>query len=162
MASLLGIKQKDIALYLNTYKSVKRRYNEEVFNDIVVVDDYAHHPTEVKTVIDLSRQKYPDKEIVAVLIPHTYSRTKAFYKDFAKVLSNADKVYVADIYPARENKKDYLGISHKKILELLKNGEHISPKTIDKLYKHHNSVILFMSGTDPSWLMNPYKKGLGA
>ena len=154
---ILGVNPSDILESLKLYQTAKRRYNEEKIGDVIVVDDYAHHPTEVKTVIEVSRQKYPKKQVVAVLVPHTYSRTKAFYKDFADVLKLADKAYVSDVYPARELKEDYPGVDHTLITNLAPNSEHITPETIDKLLIHKNAVILFMSGTDPSWLLHPFK-----
>lgn len=157
---LKGIDKDDIAKYLNEFKGAKRRFDEEVLGDVILVDDYAHHPTEVKTVIETSRQKYPDKEVVAVLIPYTISRTEAFYKEFAEVLKLADKAYVTDIAPAREKFEDYPGVTSDLIINLVPNAEHISDKDIDKLYKHKNAIISFMGCKDSSWLRDAYKKGL--
>lgn len=157
---LKGINKEDIAKYLNEFKGAKRRFDEEKINDVVLVDDYAHHPTEVKTVIETSRQKYPEKEVVAVLIPYTISRTEAFYKEFAEVLKLADKAYVTDIAPAREKFEDYPGVTSDLIINLVPNAEHISDKDIDKLYRHKNAVISFMGCKDSSWLRNAYKEGL--
>ena len=133
---LEGIKVDDIVSNINNFHGAKRRFAEEKINDVILVDDYAHHPTEVKTVIDTARQKYPEKEVVAVLIPYTLSRTQAFYKDFAEVLKSADKAYVTDIVPAREDYKDYPGVTSDLIINLVPNCEHISEEEISKLYKH--------------------------
>ena len=84
MCYLEGISLDDITKYLNEFHGAKRRFSEEKIGDVVLVDDYAHHPNEVATVLKTARQKYPDKELVPVLIPYTISRTKAFYKDFAR------------------------------------------------------------------------------
>lgn len=111
MCYLEGISLDDITKYLNEFHGAKRRFSEEKIGDVVLVDDYAHHPNEVATVLKTARQKYPDKELVPVLIPYTISRTKAFYKDFANVLKEADKVYVTDIEPAREKFSDFPGVS---------------------------------------------------
>ncbi len=154
------ISKEDIIKYLNLFKGAKRRFAEEKINDVVLVDDYAHHPTEVQTVLQTARQKYPDKELVAVLIPYTISRTKAFYKEFAKVLSEADKVYVTDIEPAREKFEDFPNVTSDLIINLIPNAEKISKETISKLYKHKNAVIPFMGCKDPTWLTDAYKEGL--
>ena len=160
VAHLYGIDKGDITKYLNNFEGAKRRFSEEVIGDVVLVDDYAHHPNEVATVLKTARQKYPDKELVPVLIPYTLSRTKAFYKEFAEVLKEADKVYVADVEPAREKYEDFPGVTADLIINEIPNAEHISEDEIDKLYKHKNAVIPFMGCKDPTWLIDAYKRGL--
>lgn len=159
MSYLLGVSKEDILYYLDTFKGAKRRFDEEVVLDSILVDDYAHHPTEIKTVIETARQKYPEKTVVAVLIPYTLSRAKAFYKEFAAVIKLADKAFVTEIEPAREKLEDYPGITSKMILDLTPGAEMISAETIDKLYDYKNSVILFMGCKDSSYLRDAYKKG---
>ena len=160
MSYLEGISLEDITKYLNEFHGAKRRFSEETVGDVVLVDDYAHHPNEVATVLKTARQKYPDKELVPVLIPYTISRTEAFYQDFAEVLKEADKVYVTDIEPARENPKDFPGITSDLIINAIPGAEHISKEEISKLYKHKNAVIPFMGCKDPTWLIDAYKEGL--
>ena len=155
-----GITREDIHDYMKKFQGAKRRFKEEVFGDIVTIDDYAHHPTEIKVTLEAARQKYPDKEMVAVLIPYTISRTQAFYREFAAVLKTADKAYVTDIEAAREDFKDFPGVSANLIIDLVPNCEHISKDEIGKLYKHKNAVISFMGCKDPTWLTDAYKDGL--
>ena len=150
----------DIIKYLNDFGGAKRRFQEEKVNDVILVDDYAHHPNEVKTVLETARQKYPNKTLVAVLIPYTISRTQSFYKEFADVLKLADKAFVTDIEPARERFEDYPGVTSDLIIDLCPNCEHISAETINKLYKYDNAVIPFMGCKDPTWLIDAYKEGL--
>lgn len=89
---------------LKSFGGVKRRFNEKQLGDQVLIDDYAHHPTEIKVTIEAARQKYPDREIVAVFQPHTFTRTQQFLDEFAESLSGADCVYLCDIFgSAREN-----------------------------------------------------------
>ena len=83
---------------LQTFSGVKRRFSEKKVADQVIIDDYAHHPQEIKATIDAARQKYPDKKIVAVFQPHTYTRTLALMDDFAKSLDLADEVYLTNIF----------------------------------------------------------------
>lgn len=160
ISNLEGISKENIIKYLNEFHGAKRRFSEEKIGDVILVDDYAHHPNEVATVLKTARQKYPDKELVPVLIPYTISRTAAFYKDFAEVLKEADKVYVTDIEPAREDPKDFPGITSDLIIKEIPGAEHISEKDISKLYKHKNAVIPFMGCKDPTWLIDAYKEGL--
>ncbi|MCG4787728.1 UDP-N-acetylmuramate--L-alanine ligase, partial [Roseburia faecis] len=73
---------KDIAKGLASFSGVKRRFAESYVGDMTLIDDYAHHPSEIKATIDAARQKYPDKQVLAVFQPHTYSRLQAYLKEF--------------------------------------------------------------------------------
>ena len=89
--------------HLKTFAGVKRRFTEKVVNGTVIIDDFAHHPTEIIATLDAARQKYPSKEIVAIFQPHTFTRTIALLDEFAEALNQADAVYLAQIYgSARE------------------------------------------------------------
>ena len=118
----LGLPLDVIKKGLLQFGGTKRRFEYKgTKNGITVIDDYAHHPTEVAATLTAAR-KYPHGRISCVFQPHTYSRTKAFLSDFARVLSMADIVVLADIYAARE--KNTIGISSKDLLaELQKNGQ---------------------------------------
>ena len=150
---------KEVAKYLKTFEGAKRRFKEKVLNDgdIITIDDYAHHPTEVKVTIKAARQKYPDKEIVAVLMIHTLSRAKIFAQEFADALSLADKSYITDIYTDRVE-EGYDDVTYKDIMDKVPNCEHISLEDIDKLLKHKNAVILFMSSKAIYVLEDAYEK----
>ena len=82
---------------LVTFGGVKRRFNETKVSNQVLVDDYAHHPREISATIESARKKYPQKEVVAVFQPHTFSRTQAFLDEFASSLSKADRVFLCEI-----------------------------------------------------------------
>ncbi len=153
-----GISSDDIYKYMKTFKGAKRRFKEEVFGNIVTIDDYAHHPTEIKVTIEAARQKYPDKEIVAIFLPNTYSRTEALMDDFIDVLSKADKTYIMDIHCDREKQEDYPNVSSDALIEKIPNSEKISVDSVAKLLKHQNSVLLFMSCTNIYVLLDEYKK----
>ena len=118
----LGLPLDVIKKGLIQFGGTKRRFEYKgTKNGITVIDDYAHHPTEVAATLTAARN-YPHGRIICVFQPHTYSRTKAFLSDFARVLSMADIVVLADIYAARE--KNTIGISSKDLLaELQKNGQ---------------------------------------
>lgn len=104
---------------LALYEGTDRRFQfKGMFQDTVtVIDDYAHHPTEISATLTAAAN-YPHNRIICVFQPHTYSRTKAFLNDFAKALSSADLVVLADIYAARET--DTLGISSEDLANALK------------------------------------------
>jgi len=142
----------------SNFQGAKRRFKQEVLNDIVIIDDYAHHPTEVKVTIEAARQKYPDKEIVAILKIHTFSRAKEMKDEFIKALNIADKSYVMDIYSDRERQEDYPGVDANMLIKELDNGEYIDLDSADKLLVHKNAVLCFLSSKDIYFLIDEYKK----
>ena len=160
ICSKLGVSNEELHNLLKTFKNAKRRFAEEVFNDIVVIDDYAHHPTEIKVTLEAARQKYPSKELVVVFKPNTYSRTAAFYEDFSKAMNVADKQYLTEIDCNRERSSDYPGVSSDLIFRGLENGDMISEETSEKLSNHKNAVICFMSCADISHLKEKYESTL--
>lgn len=94
----------EIKRELLTFKGVKRRFSQIKIGDMTIIDDYAHHPSEIKATLDAARQEYPNKEIIVVFQPHTFSRTIAYLDDFAKTLGKADKVFVTKIYGSPREK----------------------------------------------------------
>ena len=135
----------------------KRRFIEEKFKSNILIDDYAHHPTEVRVTIEAAKKKYPNKKIIAIFKAHTKSRVKFFYKEFADALNLADKAYVMDI---GEDRKEvgYDDVTCNLIIDNLKNGEYISLDTVDKLLQYKDSVLLFMSSKDIYVLEDKYKE----
>ena len=106
---LLGISPEALGKGLKSFSGTDRRFQKKgEIGGVTIVDDYAHHPTEIKATLQAAR-KFPAKQIWCVFQPHTYTRTKALMGEFAEALSLADKVVLAKIYPARET--DNLGIS---------------------------------------------------
>ncbi len=118
-ALTLKIELPTITSGISQFTGTDRRFElKGMYKDgVTVIDDYAHHPTEIAATLTAA-QNYPHKRIICVFQPHTYTRTKAFLKDFAKALSLADVIVLADIYAARET--DTLGISSKNIEDDLK------------------------------------------
>lgn len=117
----LGISMECIQAGLSGFQGANRRFQHKgVLNGVTIIDDYAHHPTEIRTTLEASKN-YPHREIWCVFQPHTYTRTKAFFKEFAESLSLADHVVLADIYAARET--DTLGMSSELLAEeIAKSG----------------------------------------
>ncbi|GFZ26660.1 UDP-N-acetylmuramate--L-alanine ligase [Lactobacillus corticis] len=131
---------------LLTYQGAKRRFSEKDFGDYKIIDDYAHHPTEMKATIQAARQKYPDRKVVVVFQPHTYSRTKQFAPEFEKLLKTVDKAYVTPIFgSARENSGD---ISASDLTAKIPGSEVIDLNNIADLKSNENSVIVFMGAGD--------------
>ncbi len=116
VASWHGIPPKRAALMLRDFHGAGRRFEligEE--GGVIVIDDYAHHPTEIAATLSAARMRWPTRRVWAVFQPHTYSRTKALLNDFAGSFDDADQVIVLDIYPARE--KIDLGMHSSQIVE---------------------------------------------
>ena len=103
VALSLGIKPKSIKKAIASFKGVKRRFETHVnTTEHIYIDDYAHHPEELRACFDAVRQLHPDKKLTVMFQPHLFTRTRDFADDFAKVLSSADDVILLEIYPARE------------------------------------------------------------
>ncbi|MEC3907086.1 UDP-N-acetylmuramate--L-alanine ligase [Tamlana sp. 2201CG12-4] len=103
MAVEYGCPHRQLAKALASYKGVKRRFSYQIkTDDLVFIDDYAHHPEEINAVHQAVREMYPDKKVLAIFQPHLFSRTRDFIDDFAKSLSQFDELILLDIYPARE------------------------------------------------------------
>lgn len=141
----LGVPKEKICESLKTFKNAQRRFAIEKFRDTIIIDDYAHHPTEIKVTLEAARQKYPTKRLVVVFRPNTYSRTRDFTDMFVDGLSVADKVYLTEIDCNREKESDYPGVTSQLILDKIPDGEIISNETISKLKPELKSVICFMS-----------------
>ena len=103
MAKTFGTSSEAIAKALASFKGIRRRFSYQIKTpNLVYIDDYAHHPTEINAVHQAVRELYPDQKVLAIFQPHLFSRTKDFADDFAKSLSQFDEVVLLDIYPARE------------------------------------------------------------
>ncbi|MDO9594333.1 MAG: UDP-N-acetylmuramate--L-alanine ligase [Lutibacter sp.] len=103
MAHIFGVSLQVIAEALLTFKGIERRFSYKIKTEnLVLIDDYAHHPTEINAVVDSVREMYPTKKIAGIFQPHLYSRTRDFIDDFAASLSRFDALILLDIYPARE------------------------------------------------------------
>ena len=139
---------------LSNFQGAKRRFSITEIKNNIIIDDYAHHPNEVKSTINSVRQKYKDKKIVIIFQPHTFSRTKEFYKEFIEIFKTVDYSYILDIFPSREKQEDYPDITSDIIIKNLDNASLISLDSKEVLTKYDNTVFLFMSPNDLSKLEN--------
>lgn len=137
-----------VAEHLKTFSGVKRRFTEKIVNDAIIIDDFAHHPTEIIATIDAARQKYPSKELVAIFQPHTFTRTIALLDEFAAALNGADAVYLAQIYgSARETDNGQVKIEDL-AAKINKKGGLITVENTSPLLDHDNAVYVFMGAGD--------------
>jgi UDP-N-acetylmuramate--alanine ligase len=122
VAQLLGLPVSETAQVLSRFTGTRRRFEVRgEVNGIVVVDDYAHHPTEIRATLNAARTRYPTRRIWAVWQPHTYSRVQTLFNAFVNAFSEADEVIVTEIYAAREPKQAY---SSKRIADALPHAAH--------------------------------------
>lgn len=149
-----NIESSSVALSFSTFTGAKRRFTETRVGTSIIIDDYAHHPTEIASTINAIKQKYPDKKIISVFQPHTFSRTKKFYKEIATILSKTDEAYILDIHPARESQKDYKNVTSNLIINNMPNGHSLTINDANILNQYDNAVFIFMSPNDISYLEN--------
>lgn len=154
----LGIEQEKIQAAFKTFQNAQRRFAIEKIKDTIIIDDYAHHPTEIKVTLEGVKQKFPDKKIVVVFKPNTYSRTKDFTNEFIDSLSIADKVFLTEIDSNREKQEDYPGITSSIITNKIEGGEIISEETIKKLEPYKKEVVCFMGCASVAHLISEFKK----
>ncbi len=159
VADYLGFSVDQIQKGLLTYQGAKRRFNISQVADLTIVDDYAHHPTEIKATIDAARQKFPNKRLVAVFQPHTYTRVNAFKDEYVDALKSADKVYITPIFGSLREKAG--NAKSEDILDKLPNAGAIISESnaYDKLSAEHGSVLVFMGAGDIEKYEDALKKG---
>ena len=143
---------------LKNFTTPKRRFKETKVGSNILIDDYAHHPTEIEKTIEAARLKYPGKRIVAIFKPNTYSRTNDLKEWFKEALRRADDIYVTPISCNRERQEDYPGVTSEIIIENLDNAYILDENNIEALLKYENSVLIFMSCANISTLEEKYKQ----
>lgn len=140
MAQMSGCTAEELKYGLSTYHGVERRFDFKIKNDrIVLLSDYAHHPKEIYQSAKSIRELYKNRKVTAIFQPHLYTRTRDFYKDFARSLSLLDEVVLCDIYPARE--KPIQGVTSRLIYDNLKEG-------VEKRMIHKEDVIDYVHNAD--------------
>ena len=154
LADICGLSTDEIQQSLGSYHHAERRFTEHKVGTNIVVDDYAHHPSEIKATIDSARRKYSDKQIIAIFQPHTYTRTAKFLNEFAESLLTADKVFLCPIFASVREKEKIVGIED---LQKVTPGSEIiyGEENFDKL-NFDNSVFLFMGAGNINKLCNKF------
>jgi UDP-N-acetylmuramate--alanine ligase len=162
MAKTYGTSNDAIAKALKSFKGIKRRFSYQIKeDDLVFIDDYAHHPTEINAVHQAVSELYPNQKVLAIFQPHLFSRTKDFGDDFAKSLSAFDEVLLLDIYPARE--LPITGITSQWLLEKMTNSNKklVSKEVlIPTILKSKARIIITIGAGDIGELVQPIKKAL--
>ncbi|MHA7056240.1 UDP-N-acetylmuramate--L-alanine ligase [Aquimarina sp. M1] len=162
MAMLYGSPTAALVKALFSFKGVQRRFSYKIkTQELVYIDDYAHHPTEINALHQAIREMHPRKKVLAIFQPHLYSRTQDFAVDFAKSLSQFDELLLLDIYPARELPIE--GISSEWLLEMipLKNKKIVQKNSlINEVLKSNAQVITTIGAGDIGEEVEGIKKAL--
>ncbi|MFV0571338.1 MAG: UDP-N-acetylmuramate--L-alanine ligase [Xanthomarina gelatinilytica] len=162
MAVAYGCPHQQLAKALASYKGVKRRFSYHIQTDeLVFIDDYAHHPEEINAVYQAVREMYPGKKVLAVFQPHLFSRTRDFADEFAKSLSQFDEVMLLDIYPARELPIE--GVTSAWLLDKMetKNKQVIhKSELVSKIKESQAQIVLTIGAGDIGEEVKHIKKAL--
>ena len=162
MAIQAGSPANRLAKALGTFKGVQRRFSYQIKNEnLVYIDDYAHHPTEINAVHNAIYEMHPNKKVVAVFQPHLFTRTKDFVDDFADSLAKFDAILLLDIYPARESPIE--GVTSEWLLSKIKNpNKKLINKTnlLSEIKQQNPEVLVTMGAGDIGLQVQKIKKQL--
>lgn len=162
VALSLGIHPKSVKKAVGTFKGVKRRFETIVNTPAhIYIDDYAHHPEELRACFDAVRQLHPDKKLTVVFQPHLFTRTRDFADDFAKVLSTADEVMLLEIYPARE--LPIAGVNSQLLLDkITASAKELCGKdsAVQQIKNKKPELLLTVGAGDIDTLVEPLKNAL--
>jgi len=162
MSKTYGTPTESIAKALASFQGIQRRFSYQIKNEnLVYIDDYAHHPTEINAVHQAVRELYPNQKVLAIFQPHLFSRTKDFADDFAISLSQFDEILVMDIYPAREVPMN--GITSEWLLSKIQNNnKKLVSKTdlIPAILKSDAKIIVTIGAGDIGELVPKIKQAL--
>ncbi|MCK9162972.1 MAG: UDP-N-acetylmuramate--L-alanine ligase [Bacteroidales bacterium] len=160
IALICGVSEEEMRQSIASFSGVKRRF-EVVINrkDLVYIDDYAHHPNEIKALVESLRFQYPNRKLTGVFQPHLYSRTRDFADEFAKELNGFDEVVLLDIYPARE--EPIIGVDSIMLLHKINNmNRYYSSKEqlLDLLEALYPEILVTIGAGDISELVPQIEK----
>ena len=156
-ATELGLDAEGITKALSTFKGVKRRFDIRVRNEKhIYIDDYAHHPEEIKSCLSAIKASFPSKRVTLVFQPHLFTRTRDFMEDFANVLAMADDLILLDIYPARE--KPIEGITSQALLDMINlKNKCLCPKEnlLETIAEHKPELLVTMGAGNIDRFVEP-------
>jgi UDP-N-acetylmuramate--alanine ligase len=162
MANSIGIPLHVIAEALLSFKGIQRRFSYKIKTEhLVLIDDYAHHPTEINALVASVKEMYPSQKVLGIFQPHLFSRTRDFADDFAKSLSRFDELILLDIYPARELPIE--GVNSKWLLDkIFMENKALSTKADlnDRILNSNAKVIVMFGAGDIGELVDKIKNKL--
>lgn len=155
----IGMQEEEIRQGLASFLGVKRRFEYQIrTSELVFIDDYAHHPTEIEALINAVQTLYPLKKITGIFQPHLFSRTRDFFDGFAKQLSRLDEVVLLPIYPAREEPIE--GVSSDALIDAISSGnKHLlsANEVVGFIASRENEVVLTIGAGDIDRIIEPLK-----
>ena len=159
-ARQIGLAPEAIAEALATFKGVKRRFDIRVNNEKhCYIDDYAHHPEEIRSCLAAVRSSFPEKRVTLVFQPHLFSRTRDFMEEFAEVLAMADELILLDIYPARELPIE--GITSQALLDKVKMSDKktcTKAELLNRIEQEKPELLITMGAGDIDRFVEPLEK----
>ncbi|HOM91247.1 MAG TPA: cyanophycin synthetase, partial [Bacteroidia bacterium] len=160
LAMKVGVKEEDVRAALQSYKGVKRRFDIRYADvNCTFIDDYAHHPEELRAAIMSVRELFEGKKITGIFQPHLFSRTRDFADEFAASLALLDEVVLLDIYPARELPLE--GITSSWLMNKIKHDNKIllgKTDVLDYINKHKPEVLITLGAGDIDTLVTPIQQ----
>ena len=164
MAVEFGCSPNSLSNALASYKGVKRRFTYQIkTDDLIFIDDYAHHPEEIKAVYQAVREMYPNQKVLAIFQPHLYSRTKDFADEFASSLEKFDSILLLEIYPARELPIE--GVNSQWLLDKINNSNKkliSKSEIVNEINKSDIKIILTIGAGDIGAEVKNIKENLSA
>lgn len=158
----IGVDDESIRAALSSFKGVKRRFDYRIRDSkVIFIDDYGHHPAELKACISSVKELFPGKKVTGIFQPHLFSRTRDFADEFARSLELLDEVVLLDIYPARE--KPIPGISSAMLLEKIRGQKkflYSKQELVSKIVQHDFDVLVAMGAGDIDQLVEPIERSL--
>lgn len=162
VATLAGLTEEEISKQLTDFQGVKRRFDYQIEEkETLFIDDYAHHPEELRSIITAVKKLYPERKLTAIFQPHLYTRTRDFAPQFAEVLALADEIILLDIYPARELPIE--GITSQFLLDQIPHSHKLllsKKELISYLEIHKPELLLTLGAGDIDKLVPEIKKTL--
>jgi UDP-N-acetylmuramate--alanine ligase len=159
LCMFLDLAEEEIRKGLKSFKGVKRRFEYHAKSqNLIYIDDYAHHPTEINALLSSIKLMYPDRKITGIFQPHLFSRTRDFFDAFAKELSELDELILLPIYPAREEPLE--GITSEALLSKITIADKkcmSAQETIDYLSSKTEGVFLTIGAGDIDRIVEPLK-----
>lgn len=153
----LGLSNAAIQRQITTFKGVKRRFNVRQFNQVTMIDDYAHHPNEIAASIDSARQMFPNQKLTVIFQPHTFTRTAKYLNDYGRVLKTADRIFITDIFSSPREKIGQ--VSNQDLVDLIgSHAQTISMDRVENLCSIKDGVLLFMGAGDIQKYEKAYMK----
>jgi UDP-N-acetylmuramate--alanine ligase len=161
IACEMGVSEENIREALSSFSGVKRRFDYQVRNGLIYIDDYAHHPEELKATISSVREMYPGKKITGIFQPHLFSRTRDFAEDFARSLDLLDECILLEIYPARE--LPIPGVNAQMLLDKMKCPSKMicsKEELLKEVISRKLEVLITMGAGDIDTFVEPIKNEL--